>query len=140
MKNDLAALGYGSLCRGLLTGKMKKDTQFQGDDLRKSDPKFREPRYSEYLACVDRLQQWVKQKHNRKVIDLAVRWVLDKGISVALWGARKPDQLKGIEGVWGWKLKEEDFREIDKIIAETVTKPVGPEFMAPPTERPIAKR
>ena len=31
----LATLGYGSLCRGLLSGKMRSDTQFQGDDLRK---------------------------------------------------------------------------------------------------------
>ena len=54
-KKHLATLGYGSLCRGLLSGKMRPDTQFQGDDLRKSDPKFQPPRYSQYLECVKRL-------------------------------------------------------------------------------------
>lgn len=86
----IATLGYGSLCRGLLTGKMRQDTQFKGDDLRKVDPKFQQPRYSQYLACVERLDQWVKSKYQRTVLALAIRWVLDKasilpyGVSVNL--------------------------------------------------------
>jgi aryl-alcohol dehydrogenase-like predicted oxidoreductase len=133
MKKKIATFGYGSLCRGLLTGKMRKDTEFKGDDLRKVDPKFQEPRYSQYLKCIERLQEWIKQKYQRNVIDLAIRWVLDKGISVALWGARKPEQLTGVENVFGWKLTKGDLEEIDTIIKETVTSPIGPEFMAPPT-------
>jgi aryl-alcohol dehydrogenase-like predicted oxidoreductase len=131
-KNHLATLGYGALCRGLLSGKMRSDTQFKGDDLRKSDPKFQPPRYAEYLACVKRLDQWAQQHYQRSILSLAVRWVLDKGISVALWGARNPDQLNAIESVWGWKLKPEDFKEIDDILSETISKPIGAEFMAPP--------
>src|SRR5450631_4262891 len=49
---DMAILCYGALCRGLLTGKITAATQFKGDDLRRSDPKFREPRFSQYLAAV----------------------------------------------------------------------------------------
>jgi len=127
----LATLGYGSLCRGLLSGKMRPDTQFQGDDLRKSDPKFQTPRYSQYLECVKRLDQWAQQHYNRTVLSLAIRWVLDKGISIALWGARRPEQLDAISTVWGWKLKPEDFKDIDRILNETIPMPVGPEFMAP---------
>ena len=33
-------LAYGSLCRGLLSGRMTAQTKFDGDDLRKVDPKF----------------------------------------------------------------------------------------------------
>jgi hypothetical protein len=32
----------------------------------------------------------------------------------------------------GWSLGGDAFREIDRIIRETVTDSVGPEFMAPP--------
>ena len=39
-QHKIAVLAYGSLCRGLLSGRMKADTQFSGDDLRRSDPKF----------------------------------------------------------------------------------------------------
>jgi len=32
----------------------------------------------------------------------------------------------------GWKIDDATMKEIDQILAETVTDPVGPEFMAPP--------
>ena len=32
-------LTYGSLCSGLLSGKMKPDSEFHGDDVRKIDAK-----------------------------------------------------------------------------------------------------
>lgn len=133
LSNKIAILGYGPLCRGLLTGKLQIDTAFKGDDLRKIDPKFRPPRYEEYLKCVSLLDDWAKQKYQKSVMSLALRWVLDKGISVALWGARKPEQLDPIDTIWGWKLTENDLREIDQIVAETIPDPVGPEFMAPPS-------
>src|SRR6202008_2701026 len=34
---NMVALAYGSLCRGLLSGRMTAQTQFTGDDLRKND-------------------------------------------------------------------------------------------------------
>ena len=43
-ENGLVVLAYGALCRGLLTGKITAKTEFKGDDLRKTDPKFRQPR------------------------------------------------------------------------------------------------
>ena len=43
-KNRIATLGYGALCRGLLSGRMRPDTTFDGDDLRRGDPKFLAPR------------------------------------------------------------------------------------------------
>ena len=64
-----------------------------------------------------------------------VRWILDKGPTVALWGARRPDQLKGIDAAFGWNLSADDLRLIDALLAENITDPVGPEFMAPPSRR-----
>ncbi len=133
LNKHIASLGYGPLCRGLLSGKMKIDTEFKGDDLRKIDPKFKPPRYEQYLKCVSLLNDWAKEKYQKSVLPLAVRWVLDKGISVALWGARKTHQLDFIDSVWGWKLTADDMREIDHIVTETIPNPVGPEFMAPPS-------
>lgn len=133
LEQNIFLLGYGSLCRGLLSGKMHQKMRFTGDDLRQVDPKFQEPRFSQYLECARRLEEWARQKHNKSLLALAVRWVLDKGVSCALWGARNPEQLGGIEEVWGWGLTQKDFAEIDQIISQTITMPVGPEFMAPPT-------
>src|SRR5271167_2101786 len=133
LQNGISTLTYGSLCRGLLSGRMKLDTQFAGDDLRKVDPKFQPPRFAQYLQAVERLDRFAREKYGKRVLDLAIRWTLDQpGVSVALWGARRPDQLAPVDSAVGWKLTADALQTIDQIIRDTVTDPVGPEFMAPP--------
>jgi aryl-alcohol dehydrogenase-like predicted oxidoreductase len=61
--------------------------------------------------------------------------MLDQGISVALWGGRRPEQVQAALGVAGWSLNETDRQQIERIVNAAVTDPVGPEFMAPP-QRP----
>jgi aryl-alcohol dehydrogenase-like predicted oxidoreductase len=131
--NDIAMLAYGSLCRGLLSGKMSEDREFEGDDLRKMDPKFQTPKFKEYLKAVDDLDQFAQNAHNKRVIHLAVRWMLDSGVEVALWGARRPDQLEAVDELWNWSLSQEDMAEIEQILDNNIEEPVGPEFMAPPS-------
>lgn len=135
LQKKIGVLGYGSLCRGLLTSMVRAQSHFKGDDLRKGDPKFQEPHFSEYLACVSRLEQFAKKKYNRSSLSLAVRWSIDKGISVALWGVRKPEQLKEIDSIWGWKLSSQDLKEIDQILDETLKNPVETALMGPPVRK-----
>ena len=83
--------------------------------------------------AVERLDQFASQKYGKRVLDLAVRWLLDQpGVSVALWGARRPDQLAPVGNIVGWSLDPGALQAIDRIIQECVTDPIGPEFMAPP--------
>ncbi|MCQ4316828.1 aldo/keto reductase [Stutzerimonas zhaodongensis] len=133
--NGLVVLGYGALCRGLLSGRMNSATTFDGDDLRKSDPKFKAPRFEQYLAAVEALKALAQDRHGKSVLALAIRWVLDQGPTIALWGARRPDQLDGIDDAFGWSLSPQDLQDIDALLAEHITDPVGPEFMAPPTRK-----
>ena len=131
-KNNIATFGYGALCRGLLSGRMRSDTAFAGDDLRRTDPKFRQPRFAQYLSAVQRLDRLAQERFGEHVIQLAVRWMLDQGVTTALWGARHPEQLRPVDAVTGWRLGASTKAEIDEILGETITDPVGPEFMAPP--------
>jgi aryl-alcohol dehydrogenase-like predicted oxidoreductase len=135
-ERKISAITYGSLCRGLLSGKMTADTQFQGDDLRKTDPKFQPRRYTDYLEAVARLDEFAWENYGKRVLDLAVRWVLDQpGVTAALWGARHPGQLVAVDDVEGWHLDASALKAIDEIVAKTIVDPVGPEFMAPPLRR-----
>ena len=131
-QSGLATLTYGALCRGLLSGKLQEVANFEGDDLRLIDPKFRAPRYAQYLAAVRRLDQFARQRYGKRVIHLAVRWLLDQGATAALWGARQPGQLQPIDEVFGWSLDAAAKAKIDRIVQASITDPVGPEFMAPP--------
>jgi aryl-alcohol dehydrogenase-like predicted oxidoreductase len=114
---------------------MTAQTQFAGDDLRQHDPKFQAPRFAQYLQAVERLDRFAQVNFGRRVIHLALRWVLDRqNSSIALWGARRPDQLTPIAGLAGWRLDSSAMAEIDRILSETVVDAVGPEFMAPPIQ------
>lgn len=128
-------LGYGALCRGLLSGRMRPDTVFKGDDLRRLDPKFQAPRFAQYLAAVQRLDTLARERFGKRVIQFAIRWMLDQGITTALWGARHPDQLQPVDQVAGWSFDSVSMAETDRILRETITDPVGPEFMAPPSRQ-----
>ena len=137
-RNNIATLGYGALCRGLLSGRMRSDTKFEGDDLRRTDPKFQQPRFRQYLAAVDQLDQLARARFGKRVLHLAVRWMLDQGVSVALWGARRPSQIEAVDEITGWRLDVPAKAEIDRILSETIRAPVGPEFMAPPARKMAA--
>ncbi|MEC1290573.1 aldo/keto reductase [Bacillus mojavensis] len=131
---QMTTLLYGSLCRGLLTGKMTEDHSFEGDDLRNHDPKFQKPRFKEYLSAVNQLEDLAKTRYGKSVIHLAVRWILDQpGAGIALWGARKPQQIEAVSEITGWTLSSEDKKDINTILKNTISNPVGPGFMAPPT-------
>jgi aryl-alcohol dehydrogenase-like predicted oxidoreductase len=131
--HGIATLAYGSICRGLLSGRMKPDTRFAGDDQRNTDPKFQRPRYEQYLRAVEALDRFARDNFGKRVIHLALRWVLDQpGVSVALFGARRPAQLEPLDQVMGWELSHDAVKEIDRIVRSNVKDPVGSEYMAPP--------
>jgi aryl-alcohol dehydrogenase-like predicted oxidoreductase len=135
--HGVTTLTYGALCRGLLSGAMHVNRQFSSDDMRKTgDPKFQPPHFAEYLNAASKLDEYAREHFGKRVIDLAVRWLLDQpGVGIALWGARHPEQLAPIREVSGWSLTTADFAAIDAILRESVQNPVGPEFMAPPVRQ-----
>jgi aryl-alcohol dehydrogenase-like predicted oxidoreductase len=127
----MAILAYGALCRGLLTGAITSETTFPTDDLRAKDPKFQQPRLRQYLSAVAELEELARSRYGKSVLALAVRWVLDRGNTIALWGARRPEQLAPVDEVLGWHLHRDSLERIDQILTRTIRDPVGPEFMAP---------
>jgi aryl-alcohol dehydrogenase-like predicted oxidoreductase len=131
-QNNVAILSWSTLCRSLLAGRVHRGARFDPKDIRNFDPKFKEPRFSQYKTAVERLADFARQRYGKSVLELAARWVLDRpGITVALWGAKSPEQLDAVAGVPGWKLDAGTMAEIDKIVTESVTDPVGPEYLSP---------
>ena len=114
---------------------MNAGTSFAGDDLRRNDPKFQLPRFRQYITAVEQLDRFAQVNYNKRVIHLAVRWLLDRpGVGAALWGARRPDQLAALADVMGWRIDAGAMAEIDRILETSIDEPLGPEFMAPPAD------
>jgi aryl-alcohol dehydrogenase-like predicted oxidoreductase len=132
-QHNLAVLCYGALCRGLLTGAMSLATQFKDNDLRRRDPKFQQPRFSQYLFAVASLNRYARACYGQQVLALAVRWVLDQGNTIALWGTRHPKQLEPVKTAMGWKLDDMAKRYIEKVIRHTLKDGIGAESMVPPS-------
>jgi aryl-alcohol dehydrogenase-like predicted oxidoreductase len=129
--NDIVTFGYSALCRGLLGGRLLPGTTFHSDDPRHNDPKFRPPRFAQYLGAVRELDELAQRRFRRRVIHLAMRWMLDQGIDVALWGGRQPNQLDAAPGVAGWSLSSANRALIDGIVNTAIVDPVAQEFMGP---------
>src|SRR5258708_37137976 len=70
--NAIATLAYGSLCRGLLSGRVKADRAFTGDDLRRSDPKFHPPRLEQYRGPGEGLDAFAREPYGKHAPQLAV--------------------------------------------------------------------
>lgn len=135
-RTGLTVLSYGAICRGLLSGRINASTTYEGDDLRKIDPKFSGERFQEYLAAVQALEALARERFGKSVLALAVRWVLDKGPTIALWGARRPQQLDPVGEILGWHIDAQSMADIDAILARCVREPIAPTYMAPPVKRP----
>jgi len=132
-RHDIVLMTYGALCRGLLSGKMQAGQTFFGDDLRQHDPKFRGPRFAQYLAAAEKLEQLARKRFARSLVDFSVRWVLEMGVAITIWGGRQPEQMVPLDRIFGWSMDGATLSAVTSILAETIKDPVGPEFMAPPT-------
>ena len=131
-EHGIAVLTYSSLCRSLLAGRLTLETKFPDGDVRHEDPKFQPPRFAQYLNAVGQLRDFARERYGKSVLELTVRWVLDRpGVSAALWGAKRPEQLNAVDGIFGWKLDDAAMAEMDAIVRESVADPVGPEYLTP---------
>jgi aryl-alcohol dehydrogenase-like predicted oxidoreductase len=131
-EHAVALIVYSPLCRSLLAGRLTAPTEFPVGDIRRVDPKFQQPRFGQYLDAVVRLDKFAQENYGKRVLHLAMRWVLDRpGISAALWGAKRREQLLPVKDILGWNLDDAAMQAMDEIVLESVTDPVGPEYLRP---------
>src|SRR2546425_687286 len=63
-------------------GGARRAAPAQSCDLRRNDPKFQEPRFSQYLSAVASLDRYARERYGLPVLALAVRWELGHGVRV----------------------------------------------------------
>jgi len=122
-RHNIGVLAYGTLAHGLLTGTMRTDTTFAGDDWRHASPIFQGDSFARNLEVVSALQSLAAEL-GVTVSQLAIAWVLDNpAVTTAIVGTRSADHVA--ESVAGAELtlKDADRTGIDQVMARAV--PIG---------------
>jgi aryl-alcohol dehydrogenase-like predicted oxidoreductase len=116
-REGIGVIVYAPMGSGLLTGAMTRErvAQLPADDWRSRDPRFAEPKLSEHLALVSRLQT-VADRHGVTAGAVAVAWTLtNPAVDGALTGFRRPDQVGPILAADGLDLTAEDRHDIEAV-------------------------
>ncbi|MBI4639463.1 MAG: aldo/keto reductase [Candidatus Tectomicrobia bacterium] len=119
-EQNIGVMGYGSLAYGLLAGTFTEETTFGESDWRSKDEffglkLFESEKFKQNVRVVNELKA-IAARRGKKVAQLALAWVLSNPVlSVALVGARKPEEVEENIGALGWNLTEADKREIDAV-------------------------
>jgi aryl-alcohol dehydrogenase-like predicted oxidoreductase len=112
---------YSPMSSGLLSGTFDRERleSLAPDDMRLGRPEFTEPALSENLALVQRLRP-ISADVGCTVAALAIAWTLAQdGVTGAIVGARRPDQLDEWLGAGGLELTPALLGAISDAIAET---------------------
>lgn len=107
---------YWPLMKGMLAGKLKRDHVWDPKDGRQKYPIFVGDQWTKNHDFVDALRP-IAAAAGRSVGELAVAWVIQRpGITSALCGAKRPEQIREIAGAMTWKLSADELSRIDAAI------------------------
>lgn len=108
--NNVSVHGYSSLALGLLAGPINPTRVFEGDDQRKSNPRFSSENrslMSQFFTAIDP----IREIHRCSFSQLMIAWSLSN-VDLALCGARNAEQAKQNAGTGQIVLSESDIDAI----------------------------
>ena len=108
----IGVIAYSPMGAGLLTGAMTRERvqAFAGDDWRRRNPDFHEPRLGRNLA-LQALLGSIGAHHGVSAAAVSVAWVLrHPAVTGAIVGARGPAQVDGFADAASLRLGPEDVR------------------------------
>lgn len=119
--HHVAVVVYWPLMKGLLSGKLPRDFVFRPGDGRAKYPMFQGDEWQRNQDLLDRLRT-IATRAGKTLGQLAIAWALQQpGITAALCGAKRPDQLReNAAAVPPW-LSAEELAAIDAALAERGT-------------------
>jgi len=115
-RQGIGLLAYSPLSNGLLTGKIGPDRQFGAGDLRRGNRRFGKSNLEQIAAMLEQIRP-IAEKHRATLAQLAVAWTISQpGVTVALCGARNPQQATENAAAGDLSLSPEELETIGKIV------------------------
>jgi aryl-alcohol dehydrogenase-like predicted oxidoreductase len=119
-RNGLALLPYFPLASGLLTGKYaSKEDRPEGTRItlmaQAMPDRAEQVLTDENFAVIGKLRAFAEER-GHTLLDLAMSWLASKPvIASVIAGATKPDQVKANAAAAGWRLSDEEMRQVDEL-------------------------
>lgn len=111
--NNVSAIIYWPLMKGLLAGKLPRDHVFESRDGRAKYPMFQGDEWQRNQDFLDDLRL-VADDLGRTVAQVVVNWTIHRhGITAASCGAKRAHQIQETAGAMDWQLSAEHLAQID---------------------------
>jgi aryl-alcohol dehydrogenase-like predicted oxidoreductase len=118
--HNIGVINYSPMVSGLLTGKMtaERAASLPGDDWRRRNVEFKEPRLSRNMRLVELLRE-IGAAHSVSPGVVAVAWTLHHpAITAAIVGGRSAEQVEGLAPALEFRLSENEFVRIGTFLEE----------------------
>lgn len=116
IEHNVGTLAYSPLQRGLLTGKIAPDYQFNEGDHRANNKYFSQENRKRVLAFLDEVRP-IADAHGATLAQVAIAWTIARpGITAALVGARNEKQARENAAAADVKLAETETARINELL------------------------
>ena len=123
IENKKSIIAYSPLQRGILTGKIKPGHIFNEGDHRQELIHYTDENIRRTNEMLDKLKPLAKSK-NATLAQIVLRWTIEQpGITIALAGARNPEQAVQNAKAVDIKLSKDEINFINKQIEELQLEP-----------------
>lgn len=117
LEKNIAILSYGTICKGLLSGKFDENSTFKEEDIRSRDKEFQGEKFKENLEKVEKLKILAKRK-DVSLTQLVIAWTIQqKGITSALVGTRTASQIEESAKAFSVTFSEDELAEIQEVLS-----------------------
>jgi len=116
-ERGVSVMVYWPLMKGLLAGKLPRDHMFAAKDGRQKYPMFHGEEWRKNQDFLDRLRP-IAEEAGATLAQVVINWTIQRpGITVALCGAKRPEQIRDNAAALSWKLTPDQIEHIDAAIA-----------------------
>jgi aryl-alcohol dehydrogenase-like predicted oxidoreductase len=116
-QHGIAVMAYWVMYKGLLAGRLTRDDVLPEGDSRRKYRMFHGEEWEKNHDLVDELRQ-IAEDCGHSVAQLVVNWTIHRpGITAALCGAKRPEQIRETAGGVGWRLTPEQLQRIDAALS-----------------------
>ena len=117
-QHGVSVMVYWPLMKGFLAGKLQRDHIWDPKDGRQKYPVFQGDQWDKTHDFLDKLRP-IAARHGCSLAELVTAWTIQRpGITVALCGAKRPDQIQESAGAIEMVLTAQDLAAIEVAITE----------------------